>query len=228
MVDLLMKYDGKDVVFDRSWYGEICIWPYVYGRTPQLSVDDVEIFREFEDRNFAERYLLSDPNVEAHWRRCVENKEPLNRPQFNIANMLYKKMAEEHDFKTVDLTHFVDIKHVKKDEQPVAATEEQPKVVDVVAPADSDIDTSVSSRKLVKTSEQRKLDQANAINDILSKRIIRFKGEEYDAIEGEVRKFLNTKLGSLFGASPIADLSPDEVQILKLMAQRLKEKEKGK
>ena len=49
MMEMYLSYDNKDVIFDRSIYGE-CIWPHVYGRDPMLSEDDFEMLREFEDR----------------------------------------------------------------------------------------------------------------------------------------------------------------------------------
>ncbi len=221
MVELIAKYDGLDVFFDRSWYGEISVWPHVYGRIPQLSNEDMEILIEFEEKNQVERLLLTDPNVEAHWQRCVANKEPLNKPQFNLAQILYAKMAEEYGFKVMNITDFVDIKNVKED---VSAAKEAPKdsvVGDTTAPTVVAVDLSKSG----KTAEQLKLEQANAINDVLSKRIIRNKGDEYDSIETEVRTFLNSKLGILLGIpSSAVELTPDEIHILKTMAQRIKEK----
>ena len=41
MIELLMSKTGKDVFWDRSWYGER-VWPFVYGREPQLTEEDVE------------------------------------------------------------------------------------------------------------------------------------------------------------------------------------------
>ena len=95
-VELLMSKDSQNVVWDRSWYGESHIWPSVYGRASQLSEDELEIIREFEDRNQTIRILMFDPNVEAHWKRCVDNKEPLTRVQFDHARQLYSKMAHTY------------------------------------------------------------------------------------------------------------------------------------
>ncbi|HWY36243.1 MAG TPA: hypothetical protein VNX68_16475 [Nitrosopumilaceae archaeon] len=65
VLELVMQHDGKDVVFDRTWMGEL-IWPHVYGREPLLTEDDLEIIREFEDRNSTNRILMVDPDQQAH------------------------------------------------------------------------------------------------------------------------------------------------------------------
>src|ERR1700677_2946033 len=62
IVDLYMRYALRDVVFARSPYGEF-IWPFVYGRKPQLNKDDIEILQDIEVQNMVERYLLYDPSI---------------------------------------------------------------------------------------------------------------------------------------------------------------------
>jgi len=42
VLDMYMQYDGQDVIFDRSPYGE-AVWPHVYGRPPMLDEDDFEV-----------------------------------------------------------------------------------------------------------------------------------------------------------------------------------------
>ena len=96
-VDMYMKYSGKDVVFDRTPYGEL-VWPDIYGRKPMLDLEDIEVLREMEDSNDAIRILMCDPDFDAHWKRCVENNEPLNRPQFNKAAAYYERLTSSHNF----------------------------------------------------------------------------------------------------------------------------------
>lgn len=74
-----------------------------------------------------------------------------------------------------------------------------------------------------------KLDRANAINDVLAKRIIKGKGGVYDELERSVRGYLNTELGKLFGAQQPnkGEFSSQEVELLKFFCERLKNKENG-
>ena len=74
-----------------------------------------------------------------------------------------------------------------------------------------------------KTPEQLKLEKANAINEILSKRILKQKGDAYDSLEQEIRLFLNTKLGQLFGTNTTdqsLSLSKEEIVFYKTMFKR--------
>ena len=78
--------------------------------------------------------------------------------------------------------------------------------------------------KTSKTKEQLKLEKANAINDVLSKRIIKGRNDVYDTIESEVRIFLNNKLGTILGSEEPNSFSKDEVFVLRALVNRLKEK----
>jgi len=40
IMEMYLSLDGKDVVFDRSSYGEL-VWPKVYGREPELNLEDL-------------------------------------------------------------------------------------------------------------------------------------------------------------------------------------------
>jgi hypothetical protein len=76
------------------------------------------------------------------------------------------------------------------------------------------------------TKEQLKLERANVINDVLSKRILKAKGPMYDELERSVRHFLNGELGKIFGnAAPTSGFSNEEVELLKFFCERLKSKE---
>jgi hypothetical protein len=223
MVDLITSCSGKDVVMDRSHYGER-VWAPVYGRDPLLSEDDISILREIEDTMECTRILLHDPNSEAHWQRCVENQEPLTKSQFVKARALYSSMADKYGFERKTLKDFPDAV------QPLPPQAKN-NADSAVLPANSNGSTDNAASKAgnsgdsVKTKEQNKLDRANAINEVLSKRIIKSKGPMYDDLERNVRHFLNGELGKIFGNNPQTGFSDQEVELLKFFCQRLKEKE---
>src|SRR5277367_4244102 len=56
MVELLTTCTGRNVVLDRSHYGEL-VWPQIYGRKPQLNDEDMEILREIESNMDTTRIL---------------------------------------------------------------------------------------------------------------------------------------------------------------------------
>jgi hypothetical protein len=240
ILDQLMQLTGKDVVFDRSWYGEL-IWPSVYGRQPLLSLEDLEIIREIEDQNDTQRILMHDPDVKAHWQRCVENNEPLDAHQFKHARDLYYRMAEEHGFILKTKTDF-DKRSESKSE-------------DVNAPNDPvGIRFDESSREILDskhgetneclvevknlqeggiqsmatlTPEQIRLAEANAINDVLSKTIVKMKGEHYSSIENRIRNFLNQELATLLGTQKTQQqvqnsLTEEEVLVIRSLISRSK------
>jgi len=226
MVDLLMSKDGQDVVWDRSWYGEM-IWPHVYGREPQLSEDDLEVIREFEERNQTAHILMIDPNVEAHWKRCVDNKEPMNRVQFEKARQLYSKMAHTYNFAVTSLPQFLE-------HTPDATTTKNPPVVTTTPPSNPNPPSSVSVKAVVDspgkpkiTPEQEKLERANAINSILKlKRIFKQEMWPYNELETGVRHYLNDQLGDLLGLQKQAQsLTKEDIQIVKEFVKRLKDKQ---
>lgn len=235
ILDLIMSYDGKDVVWDRTWMGE-AVWPAVYGREPLLTEDDIEIIQEFEDRNQVSRILMIDPDLSAHWKRCVDNKEPLNNAQFRIASTLYTKMAHKYNFVPKQLSDFnVKTKNTKTETSLDQQTRnDDPKTLEDRSPLlEGEDKTTVhppnaSSNKLLEISGIDRLEKANAISAVLSKRIIKQRGDAFDTIEGEVTNFLKGRLEELLGGNKkqSASLSDSEIQILKLLAQRFSEKDK--
>jgi hypothetical protein len=74
-----------------------------------------------------------------------------------------------------------------------------------------------------------KLEKANAISAVLSKRIIKQRGGAFDILESEVTNFLKGRLEEILGSSQSksTSLSDAEVQVLKLLAQRFMEKDKA-
>lgn len=212
MMELLQQASTKDIVLDRTHYGEL-IWPIVYTRDPMLSDEDIQILIEMEDAVGCRRILMHDPDLEAHWQRCVDNKEPLNRAQFLRARTLYERMAKTYGFEKMVLTDVPGFKDVKTQVQ-------KPTPV----PMPSDGEPLRKSPDTSKTKEQTKLEKANAINDVLSRRILKGKGDVYDQIEDEVRSFLNNKLGTILGSEQPDSFSKDEMVVLRALLNRLKEK----
>lgn len=226
VLELLMKYDGVDTVWDRSWYGE-AIWPHVYGRTPQLTEDDVEMLQEFEGRNSTERILMVDPDQAAHWQRCVINKELLNPNQFRMANSLFAKMAHKYNFSPRQLKDFADVQaevakptsSPSKQEAPVQNG--QTKAALAVVPAVPVVEITQEETELAK------LEKANAIRDVLSKPIFKStkKDKNFEQLEEDIRGFLKGQLTNIFSEkSNKVSLSEDEITILKMYCQQLKDK----
>lgn len=231
LVEQLISYSGKDVIFDRSWYGEL-VWPHVYGRKPALSIEDIEILREIEDQNGAQRILMIDPDTEGHWKRCVDNKEPLNINQFKIAATLYNKLAHQHNFMPSELKDFksVDTKDTDKEVKDLAKSE-SPAIQE-----DRVLDTSpvVSDRSKDKKkdseddAEMEKLEKANAIKTVLTSRIIKKKGAAFDKLESDLKEFLKSQLSEIFNPSiKDEDFTADEKLILRTYCKRMKEKLNG-
>lgn len=228
LLDIYMRSSGKDVVFDRSGYGEF-IWPFVYNRKSQLTDEDIEVLQDIENQNDVQKILMYDANTEAHWKRCVDNNEPLTRPQFNQANVLFDKMARKYGFDRKQLGDFAALQ--KSVVSPVSSNV-QPNAGNVVeAPVEQVGEAPDVSGRQVSSSEKSrellKLEKANAINDVLSKRIIKSKGAIYDDLEKDIRDFLHAKLSTIFGENEAKGFTPDEVQILKIYCKQLKQKLEG-
>jgi hypothetical protein len=220
MVDVLTSFAGRDVVLDRSHYGEL-VWPGVYGRQSLLTVDDIEILREIEESLGVERILMHDPNTEAHWQRCVDNKEPLTKIQFVKARTLYSSLADKYNFIKKTLKDFPDAVQMSNDKDHTDNHTAKNLISSSVAvQAETD-----KNKGLIKTGEQLKLEKANIINEVLSKRILKNKGLLYDELENNIRQFLNVELQKIFGNGIASGFSNEEVQLLKFFCKRLKDKE---
>lgn len=223
ILDIYMRYNQRDVVFDRSSYGEQ-VWPLVYGRKAQLDEDEVEVLQEIENQNEVDRILFYDENVEAHWKRCVDNREPLTRAQFNQANILFERVASKHNFRKVQLKDFSAITGTESNAPAVEQTAAQE--ISGAAPLQvNPAPAQTSPQKAMKSVQQIKLEKANAINELLEKRIIKNKGELFDELEKDIRVFLEDKLANIFGNnSPQPQFSKEEVEILRLYCAQLKKK----
>lgn len=212
-IQLVSRAAHTNIVLDRSYYGEL-VWPEVYGRESLLSEENLEVLRELEESVGTVRILMYDPNVETHWKRCVDNKEPLTKAQFVRARTLFSNMATSYGFERKTLQDYKEIE--VKVEEPVEELKTEEKKV-VPAP-------------VVKlTNEQMKLETANAINEVLGKRIVKQKGPTFDKIESNLRTFLNTELGKILGTKneiPTGQFSMEEVELLRFFCKKLKENQK--
>lgn len=224
MIDLLSSAANKDIVMDRTHYGEL-VWPQIYGRKALLDEEAIEALREVENSVGVQRLWMTDDDIKAHWQRCVDNKEPLDKAQFTRARGLFSSVAQQYGFEKVTLQTFlkqfpdaqalVDAQTV-----PTAATQK------VETPAATEAVSTPKAMPSGKSPEQHKLEVANAINEILSKKILKAKGSVYDDIESELRHFLNSKLGKLLGGSSSSELSltQEEIKFYKEMYKRAKDK----
>jgi hypothetical protein len=219
IVELYLKYTGKNVVYDRTPLGEV-IWPHIYNRQPLLNEEDFEVLREIEQQNDAEYILMYDQDVAAHWKRCVETKQPLDMVQFKQAVVMFDSLVNKYGFKKMQLTDFTSKKNTESNSTKEAIESNKivvNKEVTKVSLADS------------KSTEQLKLEKANAINRVLSCKRILKQGEEYDDLEKDTRVFLQSKLSEILnGSNNNQNLTADEVAILKLYCSRIKEKMEAK
>lgn len=225
MVDLISSAANKDIVLDRTHYGEL-VWPQIYNRKALLDEEAIEALRDIEQSVGVQRLWLTDDDLKAHWQRCVDNKEPLDKAQFTRARGLFSSVAQKYGFEKVTLQTFLkEFPDAQKfvDVQAAVALEE--KTLNPSAP-ETPAATPIVKTPTGKSPEQHKLEVANAINEVLSKRILKSKSPVYDDIENEMRHFLNTKLGKLLGGSsaPELSLTQEEIKFYKEMYKRAKDK----
>jgi thymidylate kinase len=243
LVRMYTKYDGQKVLFDRTIYGEL-VWPNIYGRQALLESEDLEYLAQIEKNNSAEKILMYDANTEAHWQRCVDNNEPLTRQQFGRASIFYDRLSREYGFKKKQLTDFPEIlQKTESPKQQVQALDTQKaneglrgndgntnsaglsKQVSGVGERTGDsASTAVDIQRSLPDLEAR-LQLANTIREVLQGKILRKKGGAYDDLEKDIKDFLQKKLEEVFVGKPVEqNFSEDEIMILKLYAQRIKEK----
>ena len=225
-VDLLTSIQGRNIVMDRSHYGEL-VWPQVYGRKPLLDGESIDILREIEANVEVTRILMYDPDSKSHWQRCVDNNEPLTQQQFVKARTLFSTMADKYDFARKTLKDFPDAVQPLPNNQaskPDSLSQTSSETSSATSKAGSD-----KGSELAKSKEQLKLERANVINEVLSKRIIKGKSAMYDEIERGIRHYLNQELGKILGTtSATPNLTNEEVEMLKFFCKHLKDKENQK
>lgn len=227
LVRLYNRYEGQNVVFDRTPFGEL-IWPQVYGRPALLEAEDLDYLMQIENNNNAERILMYDSNTEAHWQRCVDNKEPLTRQQFGRASIFYDRLVRDYGFKKKQLSDFEEFSGIKSTGV-------------LSAPSDKTVTNSTSttdSRQPVPTQDiakgrdsdingsslDDKIELANAIKDVMQNKILKKKGGAYDQLECQIKNFLKEKLEEVFTGKQENTFSDDEIVLLKALAKRVKEK----
>lgn len=224
LVRMYSYFEGRNVVFDRTVYGEL-IWPSVFGREAMLSEEDLQYLASIENNNEADRILMYDDDTDAHWQRCADNDEPITRQQFGRANVFYERLVKDYGFKKQTLKDVGLVKPGHKgDTGSTGDTSATKDGEDSNKPqqAHSHTDVSGSNSEDIDT----KLERANAIRSLLSGKIIKKKGEIYDDIESSVRGFLTEQLDNIFSPRPQdqESFTEDEIAVLKRTARRILDK----
>lgn len=232
MIDLISSASNKDIVLDRTHYGEL-IWPQIYNRKPLLDEEAIEALREVEESVGVQRIWMTDDDLKAHWQRCVDNKEPLDKAQFTRARGLFSTVAAKYGFEKVTLQTFLkQFPDAQKVVDAQAAVALEQKTLQVSNGATTEVElpstpvSSTAAKYPGKSKEQQTLEVANAINEILSKKILKTKSPVYDDIENEIRHFLTTKMGKLLGGGSSNELSltQEEIKFYKTMYKRANDK----
>jgi len=216
IVNLYTRYSGKNIVFDRTPLGEL-IWPEIFNRQSLLAPEDIEYLQQIEDNNDAVRVLMYDEDKEAHWQRCVTNNEPLSRLQFIKVGRKYDELSKEYRFEKKQLSDYIKI--VKNPEN---TNKNQPNSV-VSEVVDSKREPN-DPTKIVGPTLVDKLKRANAIRDLLEQPLVKKKGEVFEQLDKEIKSFLEKELENVFTETKKDDFTNDEVKILKIYAQRIKDK----
>jgi hypothetical protein len=236
MVEFLVSTSGKDYVLDRSTYGEL-IYPKIFNRPALLSQEDIETLREIEDSLNVVRVLMVDENVNAHWKRCVENKEPINQIQFSQINSMFMHLHSDFGFTQASLGYLSADKIVEAilnagnqgeslSGRELTSSNSKQQDIEVV---EAKIEVMQPVKQQHISAEQKRLLEANAINDILSARVIKKKGDYFDVLEDKIRAFLNNEMAILLGTRKEQQhikqnsLTDDEVEFLRILVKKAKE-----
>lgn len=235
IVEMYNLYAGKDVFWDRSPWGEL-IWPEVFNRMPLLNDEDFEYLTQLEYNQSTTRYLMVPEDTEAHWKRCTDNKEPINRIQFVQAARLYDKLELDRDFKTKQLSDFSDLAEENKKAAKQKQAEKRVSRNEKGSSRDggnadsSGSDTGRDKRSLLQDSDvnslsmEQRLERANAIRVLLEGKIIKKKGVAFNDLDKDIRRFLNKELEQIFNKSIESSFTDDQVIVLQNMAQRILDK----
>jgi hypothetical protein len=174
-----------------------------------------------------------DPNKDAHWQRIVDDKESLTRSQFVDANNRYGKIAHKFNFIPKTLGDFNE--KLARNKSKDSNTVQQKESIENRENETSNVDNATLHKSEVKSISkkesnnplQEKLEKANAINSILSKRIIKQKGDIFDSIEKDIKNFLDNKLSEIMGTEDkfkTNRFSDNEVQMLKTFCKQWENK----
>jgi hypothetical protein len=130
-------------------------------------------------------------------------------------------MGAKYGFESITLPAFA--KEFGLDESILAKQEP----LSLTVPNETISETKSVAGKTSKPVDQRQLlEKANAINDILDKRILKKGGTLYDELENDVRVYLNEKLAAIFGNSGNKpSMTNEEIAFFKAMYKRVIEKE---
>ena len=98
MMSVILATAGKNVIIDRSWYGE-CVWPLIFNRESLLSGWDIflldQLCKTLHSGNIRKIYMYDD-NKEAHIARLLQFKEPSY--DYDTAYKVHKEVMAEHEF----------------------------------------------------------------------------------------------------------------------------------
>ena len=239
MVNLYQNLAGQKVVFDRTTFGEL-IWSQVYGRQQMLSEEDIDYLSNIERNNDVKRILMYDSNTDAHWQRCVDNKEPLTRQQFGRANIFYERLVRDYGFIKKQLSDFPGFGDIKSSSNDRGASSNILSSEEELYKNSGDTNTTqITSQTTTVGGEcgvglipashntgsiEDKLERANAIRALLQGQIVKKKEGVYVDIDKGIREYLQGQLDQLFTPPKRHEefLSNEEISILKLYVQRIK------
>ena len=194
IIDIYLEASNKEKVIFTKSHYSTIISNRTRGVKSPISDEDFIALKDFEKSNNV-KYLLDLSSFDGNIQTI---KEPLD-------------LFKEYGFETSKE------EEIPAEEPPVTIVEEP----NIITP--SSILPAVINHKH-STKEQMILEKANAINKILSKRIIKQEDHVYNEIERDVRDFLNKKLGNLLGKPTEETFSKEEIEILKIFALKAKTK----
>lgn len=220
-MDVLLN--NVNVVFDKSPLSEMFYARYD-NRKPLISLEDYEELRSIEENHEPMRIFIFEPDVNKHLNlyNKINKTKPLGIKTFMAMNAEFKTMAESYGFISKTTEEAINMAKNNKKEEVV---EEAPKPKE---PAKSIAPIQNKQKDSKETIDvEYRLNVANAINKILKKRIIKGTGDICDGIELEIRKFLEAKVAALFNGQTQDTFDEKEINVLKMMAQRVINKTNG-
>jgi len=227
LLDLYLKYDGQDIVWNRTPHEEH-MWSTIYNTKILIPKEELDEFVGIGEQNNAVYYLVQDDDLTEQWKRCLEANEITSKEDYKTARILFENMASEFGF--IKISNVDDFIKTKTTEKKPVVKKTITKIEDIKPTLAEHIEAENEEYILLKTPEQVRLEKANAISSLLDKRILKKTGEHYDNIENEVREFLNGKLSTLLGISsesiPTQGLSFEEIHLIKIWLKAFKEKMK--
>lgn len=219
----LPEYANKNIVFDRSFFTEMFGYPQTYNRESCLSEEDVNIIIEdFLYQHEVHKFCMVDLDVESHWKRCVQFKEPLDRHQFNKLISYQTSACKKWGFEAKTLQNFTP--EFLSQFKPKTETKTEPKIEKLSMPKV----TPPESLRPIKREYTEKLERGLVIQELMDRRILPNKSK-YDSIEVKVKDFLYSLLQTeVFSeVKPESTFTQEEESTLKQFARGLLSKAKG-